>query len=70
MYGPISRRSRNGRDRTREQEAWMARFTLRSLRRALTPRTHAHPVHFHNGPQGTPEVCFEHSCSRPQLEAR
>jgi hypothetical protein len=49
----------------------MARFTLRSLRRALTPDTHGeHPVHFHNGPQGRPEVCFEHSCSRPQLDVR
>ena len=49
----------------------MARFALRSLRRALTSHTHdEHPVHFHNGPQGTPEVCFERSCNRPQLDVR
>ena len=46
----------------------MARFTLRSLRRALTQSTHSKtPVHFHNGPHGQPEVCFDHSCSRPRL---
>jgi hypothetical protein len=49
----------------------MARFTLRSLRRALTPHTHNdHPAHFHNGPQGQPEVCFDRSCGRPRLEVR
>jgi hypothetical protein len=46
----------------------MARFTLRSLRRALTQRTHDDPAHFHNGPQGRPEVCFDRSCGRPRLD--
>ena len=47
----------------------MARFRLRSLRRALMPHsTHNDSVHFHSGPQGKPEVCFEHACSRPQLD--
>jgi hypothetical protein len=49
----------------------MARSVLRSLRRALTPRTHDNQsVHFHNGPHGQPEVCFDNSCSRPRLNAR
>jgi hypothetical protein len=49
----------------------MARLTLRSLRRALTPRMYdEHPVHFHNGPQGRPEVCHQHACNRPRLEVR
>jgi hypothetical protein len=47
----------------------MARFYLRSLRRALKPSsTHNESVHFHSGPQGGPEVCFTHSCSRPRLD--
>jgi hypothetical protein len=49
----------------------MARFHLRSLRRALMPNsTQNESVHFHSGPQGTPEVCFHGSCSRPQLEVQ
>ena len=49
----------------------MARFRLRSLRRALTTRTDSgHPVHFHNGPQGQPAVCFDRSCGRPRLDVR
>jgi hypothetical protein len=71
FYGSIPDGYRNGRGHTREQEAWMARSVLRSLRRALTPRTHDNQsVHFHNGPHGQPEVCFDHSCSRPRLNAR
>jgi hypothetical protein len=47
----------------------MARFRLRSLRRALTSNGPATvPVHFHNGPQGQPAVCFDRSCGRPHLE--
>jgi hypothetical protein len=49
----------------------MARLRLRALRRALTPNTTTtHPVHFHNGPQGQPEVCFNHSCRRPRLDVQ
>jgi hypothetical protein len=47
----------------------MARLRLRALRRALTSHTHqTHPVHFHNGPQGQPAVCFDRGCSRPRLD--
>jgi hypothetical protein len=47
----------------------MARIRLRALRRALTSHVHqTHSVHFHNGPQGQPEVCFDHGCSRPRLD--
>ena len=47
----------------------MAQFVLRSLRRALKPSsTHNEPFHFHSGPHGQPEVCFEGSCDRPQLD--
>src|SRR3954470_3950697 len=28
---------------------------------------HSSPVHFHNGPHGSPMPCFEFSCSSPQL---
>src|ERR1700754_2403567 len=28
---------------------------------------HSSPVHFHNGPHGSPTPCFEFSCSSPQL---
>lgn len=49
----------------------MARFHLRALRRALTTHTRTNDsVHFHNGPQGQPEACFDSSCSRPQLEVQ
>ena len=50
----------------------MAQFVLRSLRRALMPNntTDNGSFHFHSGPQGAPEVCFEGSCSRPQLDVR
>jgi hypothetical protein len=58
-----------GGGRTREQEAMMAQFVLRSLRRALVPNSITNEsFHFHSGPQGQPEVCFEGSCNRPQLE--
>jgi hypothetical protein len=47
----------------------MARLRLRALRRALTSHTHnTHPVHFHNGPQGQPAVCFDGACRRPKLD--
>ena len=48
----------------------MARFYLRSLRRALMPNssTHNESVHFHSGPLGQPEVCFTNSCDRPRLD--
>jgi len=49
----------------------MARFRLRSLRRALMPNSNStqnESVHFHSGPHGQPEVCFAHSCIRPRLE--
>jgi hypothetical protein len=47
----------------------MARFRLRTLRRALTPtRPATPPVHFHNGPQGQPSACFDASCGRPRLD--
>jgi hypothetical protein len=49
----------------------MAQFVLRSLRRALVPSSiNNESFHFHTGPQGQPEVCFEGSCSRPQLDVR
>src|SRR3982751_3104818 len=28
---------------------------------------HSSPVHFHNGPHGSPMPCFEFSCSSPRL---
>ena len=28
---------------------------------------HSSPVHFHNGPHGSPTPCFEFSCSSPRL---
>jgi hypothetical protein len=47
----------------------MTRIPLRALRRALRPRrTTPPPVHFHNGPQDTPAVCFDESCRRPRLD--
>src|SRR3954451_7731128 len=29
---------------------------------------HSSPVHFHNGPHGTPVPCFDSSCSSPRLK--
>src|SRR4051794_41902886 len=31
---------------------------------------HSSPVHFHNGPHGSPTPCFEFSCSSPRLTLR
>jgi hypothetical protein len=47
----------------------MARIRLRALRRALTSYINqTDTVHFHNGPQGQPAVCFDHGCRRPKLD--
>jgi hypothetical protein len=48
----------------------MARRRLLALRRALrTSHESAQPpVHFHNGAQGRPAVCFDEGCGRPRLE--
>jgi hypothetical protein len=48
----------------------MARLRLRALRHALTHTHTTQPVHFHNGPQGQPAVCFDSACRRPRLDVR
>jgi hypothetical protein len=47
----------------------MTRLSFTALRRAITSRRHvARPVHFHNGPQGEPAVCFDECCDSPRLD--
>ena len=47
----------------------MTRLGLGALRRAIRSRRDvAPPVHFHNGPQGEPAVCFDEGCHSPRLD--
>ena len=49
----------------------MTRLGLGALRRAIRSRSGAAaPVHFHNGPQGAPSVCFDANCHSPRLDVR
>ena len=42
--------------------------TIRTLIRRLATHGHGETVHFHQGPQGQPAPCFDHSCTSPRLE--
>jgi hypothetical protein len=48
----------------------MTRRILAALSRAQRPRPACseQEVHFHQGPQGQPAVCFDARCSRPHLD--
>jgi hypothetical protein len=47
----------------------MARLRIPALVRALkTGARRRDDVHFHNGPQGGPAVCFDAGCGRPHLD--
>ena len=44
----------------------MARRIVAALRRAINPPYHEPEVHFHSA-DGSPEVCYDADCARPQL---
>jgi hypothetical protein len=44
----------------------MARRIVDALRRAINPPYQEPPVHFHQA-DGSPEVCYDADCVRPQL---
>jgi hypothetical protein len=44
----------------------MARRIVTALQRVLNPPYQEPPVHFHQA-DGSPEVCYDANCVRPQL---
>jgi hypothetical protein len=47
----------------------MARFRIPALVRAFRSGAQRRDdVHFHRGPQGRPDACFDTACRRPRLD--